>query len=152
MVFKKKLHLNKDKCKCVVYAFKSPRWVRDFFLETNTGDEIERVDVVTYLGVEIDGKLTWKQNSIKLQEKLRKMNYLFYHLKEQLSKKHLIRLYAPLYESVLIYGIIHWGGSAHTNPLKVLQNKVCRLILNTKRRSSEWEICPKLGFMSLEDI
>jgi len=25
-------------------------------------------------------------------------------------------------------------GSAHTNPIKVLQNKVCRLILNAKRR------------------
>jgi len=39
--------------KCIVYTFKSFRWVGDFILNTSTGDKIKRVDVIKYLGVKI---------------------------------------------------------------------------------------------------
>jgi len=149
---KNQLHLNKEKCKTVIFAYKSLNWMNEFNLKTNNGDVIERVESIKYLGLIIDQKLTWKQHLLSLQEKLRKINFLFYHMANIFSKKHLVKLYTPLYESVLTYGVIHWGASAHIKPLKVLQNKVCRTILNLEKRTSESKIYPKMGVPKLEDV
>jgi len=73
-------------------------------------DDIEKVKKLKYLGLTFDEKLTWKEHSLKLQSKLRKLNYPFFHLKNYYNMKHLKKIYIPLYESVLSYGIIHWGG------------------------------------------
>lgn len=82
-----------------------------------------------------DEKLTWKEQSLELQSKIRKVNFLFFHLKNYFVR-HLMKLYAPLYESVLNYGIIHWGACRHIKPLEVLQNEVCKSILSLSPRTS----------------
>ena len=60
--------------------------------------EIEKVAYIKYLGVVIDEKLTWTNQSEHLQSKLRKQNYLFYHLKNYINSWQLQKLYSPLYE------------------------------------------------------
>ena len=145
------LHLNADKCKCMVFAYKTPEWANTIQLKTDKG-EFERVKEIKYLGLVIDEKLTWKKHSLYMQSKLRKQNYLFYHLKSYFNSWHLQKLYTSLYESVFSYGIIHWGASAHIKPIKVLQNKVCRTILSLNRRTSEEEIYPKMNKMKLEQL
>jgi hypothetical protein len=104
------------------------------------------------LGLYIDEKLTWNKHSVYLQSKLRKINYLFYYFANNMNVNHLKHLYKPLYESVLAFGIIHWGASAHLKPLKVLQNKVCRSILSLPIRSSEIMIYEKMNSMCLEKL
>ena len=146
------LSLNKDKCECVIYAYKSPAWAEGYNLTTSTGEKIQRKQTVKYLGLRIDEKLTWKENTMTLQAKLRRLNYLFYHMKKFYNKKHLINLYTPLYESVLTYGIMHWGASAHTDPLKILQNKVCRTILNLGWMAPASEIYSKMRVMNLHEL
>lgn len=145
------LHLNTNKCKCIVYAYKMPRWGDSFMLTTNVG-VIERVDEMKYLGLILDGKLTWKNHSIYLQSKLRKINFLFYHLKNYFNKQHLKKLYTSLYESVLSYGMIHWGASKHNKPLKMLQNRVCRTILGHDKRTSEAAIYTEMKVAKLEEL
>ena len=147
-----RLSLNKEKCECIVFAYKTPQWAHNFELKLDKGEVIKKTQKVKYLGLLIDEKLTWNEHSIKLQAKLRKLNYLFYYMKQYFSRKHLIRIYVPLYESVLSYGIIHWGASAHIRPLKVLQNRVCRSIENLNRLTSEEEIYAKMGVMGLENL
>jgi len=151
----KLLHLNVDKCKYVIYAYKTPVWAANLNLQVNEGDgggKIDRVAAIKYLGLTLDEKLTWKNYSLELQGKLRKLNYLFYHMKNFFNTYHLKKLYNPLYESAINYGIIHWGGSHHIAPLKVLQNKVCRIILNMGYRTSETEIYPKMKVLKIENL
>lgn len=105
-----------------------------------------------YLGVILDGGLTWQANSIYIQGKLRKLNYLFYRMTSYFKRKYLISLYKSLYESVLSYGIIHWGTSAHTKPLRTLQNNVCRAIIALEKRTSENILYPKILAPRLQNL
>jgi hypothetical protein len=145
------LHLNAGKCKYMVFAYKTPGWANTIEVKTDQ-DKIERVKEIKYLGLVIDEKLTWKSHSLYLQSKMRKQNYLFYHLQNYFSARHLLKLYPPLYESKFSYGIIHWGASAHIKPIKVLQNKVCRNILSLNKRTSEADIYPKMQRMQVEKL
>ena len=96
--------------------------------------------------------LTWKKQSIYIQNKLRKLNYLFFHFKKYLNSKHLTTLYRALYESTMSYGVIHWGSSCHIKPVKVLQNKVCRTIHQLHKRTSETEIYSQMKALRLQDL
>ena len=145
------MHLNIGKCNYIIYAYKTPTWANDLEIKIND-IKIERVTAVKYLGLILDEKLTWRNNSEYIQTKLRKQNFLFYHLKNYFNITHLKRIYKPLYEASFTYGIIHWGASKHIKPIKVLQNKVCRTILNSNNKASESEIYPMMGVMGLEEI
>ena len=149
------LHLNVEKCQYVIYAYKTPAWQNEFrlyFKEGKKENEISRVEKMKYLGLWLDSKLTWKEHSIYLQERLRKLNYLFYHFRNYFNEKHLKTLYRALYESTMTYGIIHWGASCHTKAIKVLQNRVCRTILNLHKRTSESEIYEKMNVLELKKL
>jgi len=151
------LFLNKQKCTFMIYAYKTPFWAKNFqlYIDIDKKDEkIEKVGSVKYLGVIIDEKLTWKEHSIYLQHKLRKLNFLFYHLKSHFKRPHLVRLYTSLNESVLRYGIIHWGAaSKHViKPLQILQNKVLRNILSLPPRTTEALIFSQSNTRRLEDL
>lgn len=53
----------------------------------------------------------WKEHSLELQAKLRKLNFLFFHLKNNFNVNHLKRIYVPLYE-LLISGVMCVAPSA----------------------------------------
>lgn len=145
------LILNIKKCYTIIYTYKKPNWGNRVTLKMENKD-IERVQKVKYLGLTFDSKLTWKDHSLELQSRLRKLNFLFFHLKNYFNAKHLVKIYVPLYESVFSHGIIHWGACKHTKPIKVLQNKVCRTILSLPARTSESEIYAKMGVGRLEEV
>lgn len=145
------LHLNINKCKKIIFAYKTPMWAKTLELKL-CNEVIEGVNEYKYLGLILDEKLTWKNHSIYIQSKLRKINYLFYHLKKYLNSSHLKRLYSPLYESVFSYGIVHWGACKHIKPIKVLQNRVCRTILKLNVRTSESIIYPQMKVARLEEL
>jgi hypothetical protein len=113
---------------------------------------IERVKGIKHLGLIIDEKLISKPHLLYyLQSKMRKQNYIFYHLKNYINSWHLQKLYYPLYESVFSYRILHWGASAHVEPIKVLQNKVTRGNFEwTKKSTDRFE--PHIGFLLLSCI
>lgn len=145
------LHLNVNKCCYILYSFKEMKWKSK--LNLKIGNEVlERVKKAKYLGVTLDEKLIWKEHSLVLQSKLRKLNFLFYHLKNYFNEKHLKKLYLLLYESVFTYGIIHWGASKHIRPIKILQNKVCRSILSLPPRTTESIIYTRMNVLKLEDV
>jgi len=147
------LHLNISRCKSVIYAYKRPSWADEFELKMNN-ISVELVEVVKYLGLFLDSILTWVNHSLYVQSKLRKINYLFYHLRKHFKTFHLKKLYIPLYESVLSYGIIFWGACAdnHLQPIRVLQNKVCRMILIHDYRTSEATIYTQMKVPRLDKL
>lgn len=145
------LHLNTGKCKKIIYGYKTPVWARSIEMKIND-EVIEEVTEYKYLGLVFDPKLTWTKHSIYVQSKLRKINYLFYHLQKHMSTPHLKRLYVPLYESVFSYGIVHWGACRHIKPIKILQNRVCRTILGHRSVTSEAVIYPQMKVARLEEL
>jgi hypothetical protein len=145
------LHLNTNKCKGIIYSYMKIRWARGVKLKIEN-EELEITNKVKYLGLIFDEKLTWKEHSLELQAKLRKLNFLFFHLKNYFNIKHLKNIYVPLYESVLSYGIIHWGACRHIKPIKVLQNKACRTILSLPPRSTESAIYRERNLVRLEEV
>lgn len=65
-----------------------------------------------------------------LTTKLRKLNYLFFYLKQYFSTSHLTRLYLTLYQPVISYAIIFWEGAAeyHMDPIEMLQKRLLKSI------------------------
>jgi hypothetical protein len=101
-----RLHLNINKCKYIAYGYKTPPWADHINLTIGL-EKLQRGLHVKYLGVMIDEKLSWKEQSIYIQSKLRKVSYIFFHMKKLINQYHLKKLYQPLFESILNYGIIH---------------------------------------------
>lgn len=114
-------------------------------------EPIAQVETVKYLGVIFDPKLTWGAHSEFLQSKLRSLNYLMYYLSGFFTKYHLRKIYFALYDSVLKYGLIVWGGAAkmHIQPLEVLQKWAIRNIVGLERRETTEGVFERLGILAL---
>ena len=95
--FKKhRLHLNIKKCKFIAYGYKTPLWADSINLSLGI-EKLERVLAMKYLGIIMDEKLTWREQSLYIQGKMRGINYIFYHLKKYINQNHLKKLYINLY-------------------------------------------------------
>lgn len=129
-----RLIVNKEKTKYLIYGHQSPKLWDDMQLFLHNVTEIERAHEVKYLGVHFDYKLIWNKHLMNLNKKLRKLNYLFYYLKQYFSVEHLKRLYLALYQPILSYGIMHWGGAAkyHVKPIQMLQNLLFKFAFKEK--------------------
>ena len=99
---------------------------------------IERVDSFKYLGIFIDSKITWTAHIQYINKKLRKMIYVFRHLRDILNLKELTTTYYAYVQSILEGGIITWGGAYKTalQPLIVTQKAIIKAALGRCRRYS----------------
>lgn len=122
-----RLVINTEKTKYMIFSFQ-PQYVDEVLSVSINNRVLERVYEIKYLGTILDSKLTWYKHTLYLAGKLRKLNYVFYYLSQIFTTKHLHRLYLSLYQPVLIYSIIHWGGAAnsHIAPLQVLQTSLLK--------------------------
>lgn len=130
-----RLVLNTEKTKYMIYTLQQ-LYGDDKIFSISIGNRIlKRVHEIKYLGIFMDTKLTWHKQTLYLARKLRKLNYLFYYLSQIFSIKHLHRLYFALYQPVLSYSIVIWGGAAkaYINPLQVMQNSILRCIFHNKK-------------------
>lgn len=81
--------------------------------ETNTHDlcpKISRTNAVKYLGLKIDGTLSWQEHINDLVGKVRKLIFVFRKLRTS-SDLHILKMvYYALAHSVITYCIVVWGG------------------------------------------
>ena len=89
------------------------KWIKNVKFKIKN-ETISKVDKVKYLDLIFDERFTWKGHSPELQAKLRKLNYLFLHLKNYFGKNHLKEIYIALHESVMYYNY-----NSHTSTLPV---------------------------------
>lgn len=143
-----KLLVNSSKTKCILFFDQNKKInelqnIYKFYCHSHrciyecACSTIDVVDSVRYLGMIVDRFLKWDQHVIKLNKKLRQINYSLYYMKNYLKIQHLKTLYSSWFESTLRFGIIHYGGTYPTviKSLISSQRQALRIIFNIKK----WE-------------
>jgi hypothetical protein len=92
---------------------------------------ISRIDHIKYLGVTIDQNLSYKTHIANLSKRLRKSIYIMKSIRNSAPRNIVILVYKALCQSLLMYCIKVWGGSAKTilMELERAQRAVLRVML-----------------------
>lgn len=91
---------------------------------------IIKVESAKYLGVIFDQRLKWDKHIEYVMNKTKYLIVVFYKLSKYMKRETLLLIYYALFNSIISYGIISWGG-AYNNYLQLLQsrqNKILKII------------------------
>ena len=129
-----KLSLNLQKTSYMIFRKKNQK--EDCNIMIN-GTALQRVYSTRFLGVVIDDALTWKKHIDIVNTKMCKNLSVFYKVKNLLDFKSLLTMYYSLILPYLMYCSEVWGLAYKTNLdcLRLTQNKVVRLVLNSRKTS-----------------
>ena len=97
--------------------------------------KIKKVNEIKYLGIIIDSHLKWHKHVEYISNKIRKLIYKFYQLRQFMSLKSLKDIYTALVESILSYCVTAWGAAckAVLGPLIVTQKYILKVVLNKNK-------------------
>jgi hypothetical protein len=88
---------------------------------------LEQVQNITYLGIILDGTLTFQEHITGLTQKVRKLMYIFKQLRLITNDKTLKNVYISLCQSLISYCVTIWGGAVKNTLIKL--ERAQRLIL-----------------------
>lgn len=148
-----KLSLNVSKSNFVNFYPKQRKMLKSPILKINN-EIIEEKDCTKYLGVLIDKHLTWINQINMIRTKLSKALGIIYKLKPFVPVPILKLIYNSLFYPYLNHAILIWG-NAYTstlNPLRILQKKAIRAILDEDWNSHTPPLFHKLKILMLDDI
>ena len=139
--------LNLDKTKLI--NFKNPKL--NIVLD---GTIIDEYEVITFLGVIIDNKLSWKQHICQTGKKLNSAIATINKLKYIIHRNTLLNIYYAFFNSTLIYCSHIWGTQYKTyyTHLQVLQNRAMRIIYNLEHRTNTDHIYKQFKIMKFKNI
>jgi len=103
-----KLTLNYKKSNCILFTNNKTKTSNDFFITTNNG-VIDETEVVKYLRVMIDRKLTWKNQIQHVANKLCIAKRIRSKLRFHAPLTVLRNVYYSIVYSHLHYGVTSWG-------------------------------------------
>lgn len=128
-LYQNKLIININKTVFISFGNYCDSVPENFNLIMN-GYPLRRAQDTKYLGVIYDYNIKWDKHVQNIVNKTKYLVYIFYKLKQVLSKRQLLQIYYGLFHSVATYGIIGWGGiyNTHFDSLCRLQNKLCKII------------------------
>lgn len=109
---------------------------------------------IKYLGLVIDDRLTWQENSIQLTKRIRKLIHKFVVLRNVMDTESLKRVYYALVESLLSYGIIAWGGTnfSHIEPIYKVQKLILRISYFKPARFPSEVLFKEIEVLSLRQL
>lgn len=115
---------------------------------------IEKANTIKYLGVVVDQYLRWTDHIDYLINKLRRLIFKFYQLREILDRKNMIMVYDSLAESLMRYCIIIWGGLYNTplNNLDVIQHTLIKIMFKKERTYSTDLLYCESGLFSIRKL
>jgi len=91
---------------------------------------------VSFLGLFLDGVLSWKKHIDQLTSKLCSACYVLRNIREVLSRVILKTVYFTHIHTLLSYGIIFWGSSSYAKKIFMIQKKSIRITTNSKPTDS----------------
>ena len=126
------LNLNVKKTKEMFLDF---RKIKNDYMDLSVKNEnVEVVNSYKYLGVIIDDKLSFSDNAQHVYKKgIQRIHYLRILKDINVDRKILCLFYKSIIESVLIFGIITWFGSAK----KKDQNKLSKIVRIARKKGVE---------------
>ena len=113
------------------------------------GELIKEVDKTIFLGILIDNKLTWKQDTAYASDEITRGIGMIIKARQYVNKQGLISLY---YSFIYSYLTSHIRGSTNKTSitrLTALQNKAARIIAHAHWRASCDPIYKNLNIMKL---
>jgi len=117
-------------------------------------DVITESFTVKYLGVHLDSKLNFNLHINTLIRRLRLLYYKFRILRNFMSVDLMRLVYYALAQSILVYGVVVWGGTNKSllQSLSATQNILLRIILSKPRRYSTKDLFAEFRVMNLDQI
>ena len=145
-----KLSINPSKTKYMIYKpmHISHRNKKQLHDTTNTevimdNIPLKQVQKIKFLGVIINDKLTWDDHKKLVHSKICKTLGIIYKCKKYMDENDTIKMYKTFIQPYFLYGIEIWGHSIQSEKdiLLKLQNKVVRILFNSKRSHDAWNHC-----------
>lgn len=143
-----KLKLNTEKTKFMVIT---NRKVNNDVVIKIDSEVIEKVEIMKYLGIQIDSKLNFKENTNFIIKKVSKKIYFLNRIKKKIPTNQRILLYkaiiAPHFD--FCSSILYLAGRVDINRLQILQNKAMRMILDCSKFSSSTAMLETLQWLNV---
>ena len=142
-----KLTLNPSKTYACLFGNK-PQTTREIKV---AGKEIEVTNVVKYLGVHVDARLSWAPQIAQLTNRINQTLGALYKIRKFITKTAMLGIYYALVHSRLLYCQEIWGTACQTTmlPLVTIQKKAIRLIVNAGYRDHTGPLFHELGVRPL---
>ena len=128
-----KLQINASKTKYMIFQSSKTRLSHSDMTINLGSNAISRVTSISFLGVIIDEKLSWKNHVNYIHGKISSSIGMMYKLRTVLPKKTLFMLYNALVLPYLDYCNLIWSAAIESdlNRLAILQKKAIRLCTNS---------------------
>jgi len=125
------IRVNETKSTHVTFTLRREDWTAVYL----NGRHIPQDSTVTYLGIHLDRRLTWKTH---IFAKRKHLGFLFQSMywilgrKSELSLANIVLLYKNILKPIWTCGIPLWGTASHSNIeiLQRFQNKALRTMVN----------------------
>ena len=112
-------------------------------------DGDNNVQSVSLLGIELHQHLKWKEHIHNVSKKLKKALFGIARIAKICTRETTLSAYHALFHSVMIYGIVLWGGSKDIQKFLVIQKKAIRYIMHIPNMQSCREHFKTLGILTV---
>lgn len=113
---------------------------------------IEQVNSIKFLGITVDQKLTWEKHIDNIVAKLSKICFIIRQLRVTVSMDILKLTYYGLVQSILSYGLIFWGHSAHINKVLIMQKKIVKCMVRVHMQTPCKPIFTSLSILTVTSL
>ena len=107
---------------------------------------------ITFLGLNIDDKLTWKKHISQICSKISLSIFFINKVKYTLPAHALKSLYYSLIHCHMIYGLPAWGRAQSVNKIFILQKRTIRTICKQQYRNHTNPLFKKENILKLNDL
>ncbi len=115
---------------------------------------VNKVNVVKYLGFMLDDKLCWKDHILFVKSKMAKGVGMIKYCNSLFPTSCLMSLYYSFFYSYMSYGIELWGDACklYTSHIKLLQKKCIRMICKADRLAHCAPLAKNLNLLLFDDV
>jgi len=128
------LHINLNKTHFM--QFTTINKPKSYSLTTQLNKLIQSVSNIKFLGIHIDDKINWKNHIDLTLPKLSIACHVMRIIKPYMSLETLKMLYHSTFHSVISYGLIFWGISPHSKRIFLMQKRIVRIMMGSRRLAS----------------
>lgn len=143
-----KLYINDGKTSALIFS-------KHTSVKNKINTELPNLTVSSWssmLGLVIDENLTWNLHIDTLCKKLARTNFALNRLAMYCNLEILRCLYFASFQSILKYGIIHWGRAGGMQRVFILQKRAIRTLAGISSRDSCRGVFRSLGIMTAPSL